>query len=77
MLQNPSPGVRVDSVVLNCDNAPCHSKLKECEHKFPEFTIYRLGPYSPQLNPVEFVDLESRDESRDETTNVSASGATS
>lgn len=55
MLQNLPPGVRADSVVLVCDNAPCHSRLEECENEFPGFTICRLGPYSPQLNPVESI----------------------
>ena len=40
MLQNLPPGVRVDSVVFVCDNAPCHFKLEEYEHEFPGFIHY-------------------------------------
>ena len=59
-----------DSVVVVCDNAPCHSKFhtvivsvrmldhtlqEECVIEHSGLTICRLGPYSPMLNPVETV----------------------
>ena len=55
MLQNLPAGVRVDSVVLVCDNAPCHSKFEEWVNDYPGLIIYRLGPYSSMLNPVETI----------------------
>jgi hypothetical protein len=55
MLENLPLGITVDSVVVVCDNAPCHSKFEECVIEQPGLTIYRLGPYSPMLNPVETV----------------------
>ena len=55
MLERLPPGVRVDSVVLVCDNAPCHSKLEECVTDHPGLIVCRLGPYSPMLNPVETI----------------------
>ena len=45
----------VDSDVVVCNNAPCHSKFKECVIEHPGLIICRLGPYSPMLNPVETV----------------------
>ena len=55
MLENLPLGIAVDSVVVVCDNAPCHSKFEECVIEQPGLTICRLGPYSPMLNPVETV----------------------
>ena len=55
MLENLPLGITVDSVVVVCDNAPCHSKFEECVIEQPGLTICRLGPYSPMLNPVETV----------------------
>lgn len=43
------------TVVVVCDNAPCHFKFEECMIDEPGLTICRLGPYSPMLNPVETV----------------------
>ena len=45
-----SLGVDVNQVVLVCDNAACHSKVKELELDFPGLTV---RPYSPMLNPIE------------------------
>lgn len=55
MLERLPHGVRVDAVVLVCDNAPCHSKFEECVTDHPGLIVCRLGPYSPQLNPVETI----------------------
>lgn len=55
MLDNLPPGITVDTVVVVCDNAPCHSKFEECLIDKPGLTICRLGPYSPMLNPVETI----------------------
>ena len=52
MLEHLPLGITVDSVVVVCDNAPCHSKFEECVLEHPGLTICRLGPYSPMLNPV-------------------------
>lgn len=47
-------GHQLDNLVLVCDNAPCHARL---ENTLQErgVTLLRLGPYSPQLNPIENV----------------------
>ncbi|CAB3978035.1 Hypothetical predicted protein [Paramuricea clavata] len=55
MLENLPLGITVDSVVVVCDNAPCHSKFEECAIEQPDLTICRLGPYSSMSNPVETV----------------------
>ncbi len=47
----------ISKVVLEIDNAPCHSGIEEILSK-PEFSgnvILRLGPYSPMLNPIESI----------------------
>lgn len=45
-------GVPVNHIVVVCDNAPVHSRLSlVAEEK--GFTLLRLGPYSPMLNPIE------------------------
>lgn len=54
MLDHHLPqGVSVQSVVLVCDNAPCHSSLNQCEEERPGLIVLHLGPYSPMLNPIE------------------------
>lgn len=47
----------IRSVVLVCDNAPCHSGLEEVleEPMFGGAQLLRLTPYSPMLNPIENV----------------------
>lgn len=47
----------VRSIVLVCDNAPCHSGLEAVfqEPAFEGAQILRLAPYSPMLNPIENV----------------------
>lgn len=45
-------GNELSELVVVCDNAPCHSKLEEVFLLSPA-TLLRLGPYSPQLNPIE------------------------
>jgi len=50
-------GTPLINVVVICDNAPCHSNIEDLLQE-PEFNgakIVRLGPYSPQLNPIEAV----------------------
>lgn len=47
-------GVPLSNVVIICDNAPAHSRL-ECVAQDKGFTLLRLGPYSPMLNPIETV----------------------
>jgi transposase len=50
-------GTLLENIVVVCDNAPCHSNI-EALLTIPEFNaarILRLGPYSPQLNPIEAV----------------------
>jgi len=53
MLQHLPPDVMVDTVVVVCDNAPCHSRLMECVDVHHGLKILRLGPYSRMLNPIE------------------------
>ena len=53
MLLNLPHGISPDTTVLVIDNAPCHSRIEECEARFPGFIVQRLGPYSPMLNPIE------------------------
>ena len=54
LLDNHLPhGVEIDQVVIVCDNAPCHSKVEECQIERPGVQVVRLGPYSPMLNPIE------------------------
>ncbi|CAB4044955.1 Hypothetical predicted protein, partial [Paramuricea clavata] len=55
MLENLPLGITVDSVVVVCDNAPCHSKFEECVIEQPGLTFCRLEQYSPMLNPVNTV----------------------
>ena len=55
MLEHLPPGIRVDSVVVISDNAPCPNKFEECVIEHPGLTICCLGSYSPMLNPVEMV----------------------
>lgn len=45
-------GNQLSELVVVCDNAPCHSKFEEIFLHSPA-TLLRLGPYSPQLNPIE------------------------
>lgn len=47
-------GVPLADAVIVCDNAPAHSRLELVAHDMG-FTILRLGPYSPMLNPIENV----------------------
>ena len=49
MLEHLPPRVKVDSAVLVCDNAPCHSKFEECVNDNLGLIVCRLGPYSPRL----------------------------
>ncbi len=53
MLNNLPAGLTMDNMVLECDNAPCHSKLEELMEENDGFIVCKLGPYSPQLNPLE------------------------
>jgi len=53
MLQHIPSDIAVNSVVVICDNAPCHSRLMECVHVHQGLEILKLGPYSPVLNPIE------------------------
>ena len=46
-------GVTHDSLVIICDNAPCHARLGECVQERPGIVLLKLGPYSPMLNPLE------------------------
>lgn len=55
MLSHLPEGVTADSVVLVCDNAPCHSKLEDCSEEYPGLIVLPLGPYSPMLNPIEII----------------------
>lgn len=43
-----------DAVIV-CDNAPCHNGLEVvfARPEYSNFDILRLGPYSPELNPIE------------------------
>ena len=45
----------VKSIVVICDNAPCHNGLEDVlkETAYQGVTILRLAPYSPMLNPIE------------------------
>lgn len=45
-------GVPVEEIVVIMDNAPAHSRMEEVAED-RGFTILRLGPYSPMLNPIE------------------------
>lgn len=45
-------GVPLKEVVVVCDNAPVHSRFEEVADEMG-FTLLRLGPYSPMLNPIE------------------------
>ena len=53
MLSNLPAGLTMDNMVLVCDNAPCHSKLEELMEENNGFIVCKLGPYSPQLDPLE------------------------
>jgi len=50
-------GTLAQNIVIICDNAPCLSNIERVllEPEFQLCTILRLGPYSPQLNPIEAV----------------------
>ena len=50
-------GILLQNIVIVCDNAPCHSNIEVmlAENEFNGARIIRLGPYSPQLNPIEAV----------------------
>ena len=50
-------GINMDSIVIVCDNAPCHSRIENLleEEEFTGVTILRLAPYSFMLNPIENV----------------------
>jgi len=46
-----------ENIIIVCDNAPCHSNI-EAVLQLPDYRlvrILRLGPYSPQINPIEAV----------------------
>ena len=45
------------NVLLIVDNAPCHTNLEEAVlvDELQECKILRLSPYSPQLNPIEYI----------------------
>lgn len=45
-------GVPLNEVVVVCDNAPVHSRFEAVALE-RGFTLLRLGPYSPMLNPIE------------------------
>ena len=47
----------MNSIVVVCDNAPCHSRLEQVleEPAYTGCTLLRLAPYSPSLNPIEGV----------------------
>lgn len=45
-------GVPLDQIVVVCDNAPVHSRFETVAEELG-FTLLRLGPYSPMLNPIE------------------------
>ena len=50
-------GILLNNIIIICDNAPCHSNIEDLLQE-PEYNlarILRLGPYSPQLNPIEEV----------------------
>ncbi len=53
MLNNILVGLTVDNMGLVCDNASCHSKLEELTEENDGSMVFKLGPYSPQLNPLE------------------------
>lgn len=45
------------SIVMVIDNAPCHAAIEEVflEEEFLNNHLLRLAPYSPMLNPIEYV----------------------
>lgn len=47
----------LNRVVVVLDNAPCHTDVESVfeEEEFSNASVLRLGPYSPQLNPIESV----------------------
>ena len=47
----------MSNIVIVCDDAPCHTSLKEVmlEEPYIGGRILRLAPYSPMLNPIENV----------------------
>lgn len=47
-------GNELSELVVVCDNAPCHSKFEDVFVDSPA-VLLRLGPYSPQLNPIEAI----------------------
>lgn len=47
-------GVPLPSVTIVSDNAPAHSRFEIVAQEMG-FTLLRLGPYSPMLNPIENV----------------------
>ena len=53
MITNLPQGISAEDVVLVVDNAPCHSQLEEIKANVPGFSILRMGPNSPMLNPIE------------------------
>ena len=50
-------GILLANIVIICDNAPCHSNIESLllDREFATARILRLGPYSPQINPIEAV----------------------
>ena len=50
-------GILLQNIVIVCDNAPCHANIEAIllEREFELARILRLGPYSPQINPIEAV----------------------
>lgn len=52
MMEKLPPYLQPENTVLVIDNAPCHSTIDECEALFSGFTVLRLAPYSPALNPI-------------------------
>lgn len=45
--------VDLETVVLVCDNAPCHRRLETIVAQHQKLVLLRLGPYSPMLKPIE------------------------
>ena len=53
--------------IVQCDNAPCHSKVEELEDDFPGSIVRRLGPYSPNAEPKYLVENEEPRKATHET----------
>ena len=50
-------GVDTMTVTVVADNTPCHSRMEEIVlgSEFAGAEVLRLGPYSPALNPIEWL----------------------